>query len=163
MPPIIANCKKCNRVFQKVIQDFCSACIALEEEQCKVLYRILQKSAARGGIVIGELSRESGVSTEDIERFYLEGRLSTAGTLLKFQCQGCSVMIGEPERRGRYCRECSHRTANQAGVEVKSRQSLEKSEAEARRRQEQLELLKKKSPPPAENAQRRFGMVRHRQ
>lgn len=160
MAGAVINCKKCNKIFQKRISDLCPACILVEEEQFKVLYRALQKSASQGGIAIEELSNEVEIPVEDIERFYLEGRLSTAGSLLKFQCQTCGVMMAAHERKGRFCHKCSEYTASKAGVEVKSTNQLEKASMEERQRQERLALLKKNQPQKP--TERRFGVGRNR-
>lgn len=155
MAGAVANCKKCGMIFQKVSNDFCSKCAKQEEEQVMALYRALQNSEAQGGIAIDELSSELGVPVDDIERFYREGRLSTAGIFLKFSCQGCGVMTGEIGRRGRYCLKCSEMAANKAGVEVKTIQALNKAQAQEQMRQQQLALLKKNQPAP--EGMRKFG------
>jgi hypothetical protein len=152
----VANCKKCGKVFQKVRNEICVPCVQLEDEHFKILYRALQKSAANGGIAIGDLACETAIPGEDIERYYLEGRLSTAGTHLKIPCQSCGVMTRDIERKGRFCVKCSETTANKARVEVKSFQELEKADAQERLRQQQLALLKKNQP--AGQAARKFGL-----
>jgi len=157
----VSNCRKCKKLFQRVASDLCQSCIALEEEQFTILYRALQKSGQQGGIAIDELAEQVGVPVEDIERFYLEGRLSTAGTNLKMPCQACGMMMRDIDRKGRYCVKCSEMTANRAGVEVKTMQQIQKADEEEHRRQQQMSLLKKSSLPGAEA--RKFGSShRHR-
>ncbi|HEY9686850.1 MAG TPA: hypothetical protein V6C52_07755 [Coleofasciculaceae cyanobacterium] len=136
--------------------EICPPCVQLEDEHFKVLYRALQKSSAHGGIVISELASETAISSEDIERYYLEGRLSTAGTNLKMPCQACGVIMGDIERKGRFCVKCSETTANKARVEVKSIQELEKADAQDRLRQQQLALLKNNQS--AGQSARKFGL-----
>lgn len=156
MQVTISNCKKCGKIFQRRASEVsCHDCIKQEEEQFTALYRTLQKSASQGGIAIEELAAEVGVSVEDIEKFYWEGRLSTAGIFLKMTCQACGVMTREVERRGRYCIKCSEMAANKAGVEIKTVQELDKAEAEMQRRQQQLAMLKKNQP--TDKTTRRFG------
>lgn len=160
MTGAVANCKKCGKIFQKVRHDFCGPCVQLEEEQFQILYRALHKSGAQGGASIDELAGEYGIPVEDIERFYREGRLSTAGTYLKIPCQACGMMTRDIERRGRYCLKCSEVAANKAGVEVKSLQDIEKADAMERQRQQQLAMLKKHQ---AQESARKFGSShRHR-
>jgi hypothetical protein len=154
MQVAIGNCKKCGKIFQKKTTEVsCYDCLKQEEEQFTLLYRTLQKSGTQGGIAIEALSAEVGVPVEEIERFYREGRLSTAGIFLKIPCQACGVMTTEVERRGRYCVKCSEMAANKAGVEIKSVQELDKAEAEEAKRQKQLAMLKKNQPTDG----RRFG------
>jgi hypothetical protein len=156
----VINCKRCNKIFQKVgTQDNCTACVRLEEEHITTLYRRLQKSAADGGITIDELSAELDIPLDDIERYYLEGKLTTGVMFLKTTCQGCSAVIREIQRKGRFCVTCSEDTANKAGVEVKYMQTIQKEEEAERRRQEQMKLLKKNQPPRGEQP-RKFGFTR---
>jgi hypothetical protein len=155
----VINCKRCNKIFQKVANyDNCPACIRLEEEQVTQLYRRLQKSSSQGGITIEELSAEMDISVEEIERYYLEGKLTTGGMFLKTTCQGCNATIREIQRKGRFCVTCSEDTANKAGVEVKYMQTIQKEEEAERRRQEQMLLLKKNQP--TKDQPRKFGFTR---
>ncbi len=139
----ILNCKKCNKIFQRRLGDVCSDCVQMEEQHFKIIYRALQKHASTGGVSLIALSEQTGISQDIIEVMYLEGRLTTAGAYLKMPCQGCARLTSEKERRGRYCFACSESTANQAGVEVKSIQMLQREEEERLRRQEQLKILKR--------------------
>jgi hypothetical protein len=138
----VINCKKCNKIFQKRLHPICPECFKLEEEQFTLLYRQLQASAANGGIDINVLAETVGIPQEDIEKFYLEGRLSTAGLYLRMPCQACGAMCGEQERKGRYCNTCSEVTANKAGVEVKPIQEIRKEEEQMQKLEAQSALLK---------------------
>lgn len=158
----VSNCKCCGKVFQKRLSDLCPACIEAEDQKVRKLYRAIQGSASRGGIPIEELAHQVGMTADEIEAYYLEGRLGTASTLLKFSCQGCGVMIGELQRKGRFCISCSEKTASQAGVSVRSKQELEKREREEQKKMEQLALLKKHNSSRGSASPRRFGMTRQR-
>lgn len=162
MADSVLNCKKCNKIFQRRLGDVCPHCIKQEEEHFTVLYRTLQKTAAQGGISLEALAKQVGIPAETIEKMYLEGRLSTAGVYLKLPCQQCGTLTQESGRKGRYCLRCSESTATQAGVEVKSIQEIRKEEDLQKRQQEQMELLKKPTPPRKEAEPSRFGFtVRH--
>ncbi len=152
MSGALANCKKCTKLFQKRLSDLCPECIKREDEQFTTLYRTLQASAPQGGMDIQVLSGQVGIPVEEIERFYLEGRLSTAGIYLKFHCLNCGMMMSELNRRGRFCINCSEATASQAGVAVRSFQELNRAQEREKLRQEYLNLLKKDS-----RAARQFG------
>ena len=78
----VANCKTCGKVFQKRISSFCPDCIEVEEQRFRNLYRALQATASKGGIPIEELAHEVEMTVDEIEGYYLEGRLGTAGILL---------------------------------------------------------------------------------
>ncbi|WP_373533135.1 hypothetical protein [Vampirovibrio sp.] len=159
MAGVVLNCKRCNSIFQKVTTSVnCSACVRLEEEQVTQLYRRLQKSANDGGISLQELSAELDIPAEEIERYYLDGKLTTGVMFLKTPCQGCGETIREIQRKGRFCVTCSEDTANKAGVEVKYLQSIQKEEEAERRRQEQINLLRKSQP--VKEQPRKFGFTR---
>jgi hypothetical protein len=142
MGGIVSNCKKCNKIFQKLRQPFCQDCAKLEDEKFSELYRTLQNSAAGGGISIDILSVQMDVSVEEIERYFLEGSLGTAGIYLQINCQGCGMKCNANQRLGRYCVTCSEHTAHQAKVGVHSLQDLNKKYAENQRRNQQSEMLK---------------------
>lgn len=155
----VINCKRCHKIFQKVTNhDHCPACVRLEEEQVTLLYRRLNKSAPEGGMLIHDLSAELEIPVEEIERFYLDGKLTTGANYLKTVCLGCGETIREIQRKGRFCVTCSENTANKAGVEVKYVQAIQKEEEAERRKQEQMQLLKKNQPPTEQV--RRFGFTR---
>jgi hypothetical protein len=157
----VVNCKRCNKIFQKMAtSDNCPACIRLEEEQVTQLYRRLQKSANDGGITLEALSAELDIPAEEIERYYLEGKLTTGVMFLKTTCQGCNATIREIQRKGRFCVNCSEDVANKAGVEVKYLQSIQKEEEAERRRQEQMSLLRKSQSVKVREQPRKFGFSR---
>ena len=107
----LANCKKCSKIYEKRLSDLCPVCLEVDEENFRNLYRRLQKSASQGGIPITELANEVGVSVEEIEQIYLDGRFGTAGAMLKVPCINCSIMVGATQRKGRFCNACSEKTA----------------------------------------------------
>lgn len=156
MAGAVINCKKCNKIFQQRLHPICPECVKIEEEQFTLLYRQLQASAASGGIDIDVLADNSGITQEDIEKFYLEGRLSTAGLYLRMPCQACGAMCGEQDRKGRFCNTCSEVTANKAGVEVKPLQEIRKEEELTQQREAQGALLK-------QNIQNAQGAARREQ
>ena len=140
--PVI-NCKKCSKIFEKRLSDLCADCLKIDDENFRTLYRLLQKSATMGGVAISDLSDEVGIPVEEIEQMFLEGRFSTAGAMLKFPCQTCGVLVGSWQRKGRFCISCSEKTAQQAGVEVKSKTALLKQAEEEHQQQQQAALLRK--------------------
>jgi hypothetical protein len=142
MGGMVNNCKKCNKLFQQIRQPYCHDCNRIEEEKFSTLYRALQKSASTGGRSIDDLSAEMDIPVEDIERYFLEGCLGTAGTYLQINCQGCGMSCNANQRLGRYCVTCSELTANKAKVEVYSIHELNKRHSETQRREQQAEMLK---------------------
>lgn len=137
----IGNCKQCNKIFKKRLSDLCVDCLQKSEDDFHLVYRILQKSGSVGGIAIEELAHESNISVDTIEEYYMEGRLGTASNYLKFQCQACDVLVGALQRKGRFCNACSEKTAVQAGVQIKSKQDIDKKDQAVMLKLEQQEFL----------------------
>lgn len=138
----LVNCKKCSKVFQKVLSDHCSDCLIKEEDQFRNLYRLLQNSATHGGISIEELATQSNVSVSEIEQLFQAGKFGTAGACLKYECQTCHIMMGALQRRGRFCINCSEKTAAEAGVQVQSQQNIQKQRESEAQKAAQLKSLK---------------------
>jgi predicted amidophosphoribosyltransferase len=159
----IANCAKCQKVFQRLNSPFCQDCLQTTHETFTQLYRVLQQSGARGGISADELARETGISAAEIEAMYHSGRLGTAGIFLKLPCSICRNVVGEMERKGRFCNKCSEKLAKEAKVEVRTIQSIAKEEKEETKRQEMIAALeeqqKKRQPVPDSGKERRFGLT----
>ena len=149
----LSNCKSCKKLFQKRIHDLCTDCIQVDEERFQTLYRRLQKSGATGGVEIVQLAGELDIPCEEIEKFYLAGRLGTAGVFLKFNCQTCGTMMTEVIRRGRYCVSCSAKNSSEAGVEVKSIQDITRQDERERLLREYQDMLRKGDS----RAARQFG------
>lgn len=142
MGGMVNNCKKCNKLFQQIRLPFCPECARVEEEKFSGLYRTLQKSATSGGLSIDALSAQVNVPVEEIERYFLEGSLGTAGIYLMINCQACGMSCNAHQRLGRYCVNCSEETATKAKVEVYSVHELNKRHADNQRREQQAEMLK---------------------
>ena len=138
----VANCKKCNKVFQQFRQPYCTDCAKVEDEKFSVLYRILQNSAVKGGISIDALSAETEIPVEDIEKYFVEGRFGTATPYLQIFCQECGIRCTTIQRLGRYCIACNELTAAKAKVTVKSLHALNKLQSEAETLEQQAELLR---------------------
>lgn len=160
----VANCKRCNRIFQRRLGELCADCLKQLDEHCDRVCRALQKSAEHGGIALADLSVQVDVPAEEIEKLYMEGRLSNLGFYLKKPCHACGVLTGETERKGRYCLKCSELTAGKAGVEVKPIHELrEKEEKRKRPNREEVVAVAAKSLLPAhgpeESSLRKFGFT----
>ncbi len=151
----IINCKKCNKVFQQVRLPYCPDCAKAEEDKFSVMYRTLQKSAATGGILLDDLSAQMEIAPEDIERYFVEGRLGTAAAFLMIECQACGERCGVNQRSGRFCRPCGESTANEAQVDIYSVRELNQRDASEQMRQQQEALLRQNQARRAVNY--RFG------
>ncbi|MDX2085601.1 MAG: hypothetical protein SFZ03_09460 [Candidatus Melainabacteria bacterium] len=158
--PNLANCRRCGKIFQKVMQDRCTDCFSLEHEHFTILFRCLQASETEGGIEIDQLAEQTDISVEQIEQYYMEGRLGTASCFLKFKCQSCGKMLTNLQRQGRHCVNCNENFAKTAGVSIRDKQTIEKEEAKERRMKASQEFLaqrRQSSSAAGRDASRRFG------
>jgi hypothetical protein len=108
----VSNCKKCQRVFQRLASDYCPGCKSQDDEVCRSVYKELEKTSKEGGIEIEGLAKRLNISVEDIEKYYFEGRLSKMGALLKIPCQSCKKITSELERKGYFCLACYEKTSS---------------------------------------------------
>lgn len=158
----IANCARCNRVFRKTLTDKCPECVEAEYQQFQMMFRLLQNSAEHGGLFIDDLAEKVGVSVEYIEQYYLDSKLGTAGMFLKFKCRSCGGVMAEMNRKGRYCINCSETVSAQAGVEVKSRNRLNRESDETRLITiTETAPARPAAPAPMAMGERRSGFLRN--
>jgi|GEM_PF-2273438 len=108
----VSNCKKCQRVFQRLASDYCPSCKIQDDETCRAVYKELERASKEGGVEIERLAERLNISVEDIEKYYFEGRLSKMGTLLKIPCQSCKKLTSELERKGYFCLVCYEKAAS---------------------------------------------------
>lgn len=102
---VLARCKRCGKVFSKVIErDVCPACLEAEEEEFqKVKDFFREHPRAR----LEEASRETGVDKKTIMQFLKDGRLQLAlpeeeALREGLFCERC----GRPISQGKLCVEC---------------------------------------------------------
>ncbi|MCS7242475.1 MAG: MerR family transcriptional regulator [Candidatus Caldatribacterium sp.] len=105
---VLARCKRCGAIFQKVIdRDLCPLCLEKEEEEFrKVKEFFRQHPKAR----LEEVSEATGVDKKVILEFLKEGRLQIAegiGPVVELFCERC----GKPIVSGRLCDECRRKVA----------------------------------------------------
>lgn len=101
----IANCARCNRMYQKATTNrkICMVCIQEEEEAFRLVHDYLHEHP---GADMASLVEGTGVEQGVIIRFLKEGRLAKLGDLvdgLAIDCARC----GQPVNTGRYCASCT--------------------------------------------------------
>ncbi|MEN3185715.1 MAG: hypothetical protein ABDK94_00515 [Atribacterota bacterium] len=107
---VLARCRRCGKVFNKVIEkDLCPACLEEEEEEFqKVKTFFREHPRAR----LDEASRETGVDKKTIMQFLKDGRLQLVphqGEVPEESlfCERC----GKPIPQGRLCEECKKKVS----------------------------------------------------
>lgn len=93
--PSIDTCNACGKLFPRVSMRLCTQCSLVEENRFQLVREYLVEN---DGAALGEIARETGVSSSDVRRFTEGGRLIeiTSG-MSQCTCGG----VGE---RCRYCR-----------------------------------------------------------
>jgi Zn finger protein HypA/HybF involved in hydrogenase expression len=145
--PSIQNCQRCGIVFRSTTGgDKCPTCASLEFEYFQRVYDCLQRAGEKGA-AIDDISRTLNIPQDEILALFESGKLGIAANVLKTYCQGCNMLMSALQRVGKYCQQCAAQTAEAAGVEIKSRQQLEREAAEAQKREDHRKLLMAPKPP----------------
>ncbi|MCX7667313.1 MAG: MerR family transcriptional regulator [Atribacterota bacterium] len=102
---VLARCRRCGKVFNKVIEkDICPVCLAEEEKEFQRVKSFFREHPRAR---LEEASRETGVEKKVIMQFLKDGRLQLAlpaGETLEegLFCERC----GKPILQGKLCEEC---------------------------------------------------------
>ncbi|MCL6594388.1 MAG: hypothetical protein K6T31_10460 [Alicyclobacillus sp.] len=97
----IANCKRCNRLFNKVRRDICPVCVAEEDKAFEVVRAYLREHR---DATIGEVAEQTGVDVALIIALIQDGRLILRDNPnIHYPCERC----GAPTRAGRFCSTCA--------------------------------------------------------
>lgn len=121
----LANCKRCQRMHMRPAQPYCADCAELRLVQRNLIYKGLQHYGLKTGVLVEDLSLETGVGVEDIEAFFFEGQLGTMADALLFSCGTCRQPMRLVQRNGRLCVACSRTIAEKTGVRIRSYNQLE--------------------------------------
>lgn len=98
----IANCVRCQRMFQRLSGKVCPACVQDEEERFRLVRDHIE---ANPGCTIPQVAEGTGVEEAEILAFLQSGRLATLGELaegMKIECRQC----GRPIAGGKLCPTC---------------------------------------------------------
>jgi flagellar operon protein (TIGR03826 family) len=94
----MANCRKCKRLFPRVLDPICEDCKKDEEATFDTVREFLRDNPKS---TVGETSEATGVSTKKIFGYLREGRLEIAeGAGLN--CLHCGISI----KSGKLCKPC---------------------------------------------------------
>lgn len=102
----ISNCKRCDRIFNRIRRDICQACIAEEDKAFQTVrdFLKLHKDASMTDVQDG-----TGVDMELIIEMIQDGRLILRDNPnLAYGCERC----GSQTQSGRYCAKCTKELSN---------------------------------------------------
>ncbi len=98
--PSIDTCNACGKLFPRAVMRLCSQCALVEENRFQLVRDYLVEN---DGAPLGEIARETGVSSSDVRKFTDGGRLVEVTTGMDAcTCGG----VGER------CRHCRSRLSN---------------------------------------------------
>lgn len=119
---VLARCRRCGKVFNKVIEkDVCPACLEEEENEFQKIKSFFREHPRAR---LDEASRETGVDKKTIMQFLKDGRLqlvfpeeaiSEEGLL----CERC----GRPILQGKLCEECKKKLSLLVSQSLKEKSS----------------------------------------
>ena len=92
----VANCKKCNRVFQRQHSPLCAACLEENSSLLSTAYRFIQ---ANPQTLLEEVAAYCGTPYRELEALFLEGKLGTAAQQVLYRCQRCHTPMDAARRK----------------------------------------------------------------
>jgi len=112
----MAKCAKCKKLFPRIREPICEACIKEEEAIFETVKEYLRDHPKT---TVGAVSEATGVSTKKIFGYLRDGRIEVAeGAGL--ECSQCGV----PITSGQMCTECFERASAQIAGMVDRGESL---------------------------------------
>ncbi|RIV18811.1 hypothetical protein D2Q93_13705 [Alicyclobacillaceae bacterium I2511] len=97
----IANCKRCNRIFNKGRRELCPQCIAEEDAAFRVVKAYLKDHR---DATLAEVTDATEVDVELLVAMIRNGRLLLRDNPnLTYPCERC----GQPTHAGHYCPQCA--------------------------------------------------------
>lgn len=110
----LANCKKCGKLFKKVLRDVCDVCAAIERHELILIHRFMKETQAPE-VTLQEIHGETLISMDHLEEYYFSGLLASAGTRIKANCKICNAEISSITRKGYFCTKCSDKLVEEFG------------------------------------------------
>ena len=124
----LANCKKCGKLYKKILRDICDVCAAIERHELILIFRYIRENPDQD-LTLMQISQDTDISMEHLEEYYFSGQLANAGARLFASCKLCSASINSLTRKGYFCSRCSEKIQEEFGlVEHVDRRPIDISE-----------------------------------
>lgn len=103
---MLANCKECGTLFNKISTEICNKCLDIEEEEYQGVRKYLEENP---DALIDDVVEATGISVEKIRKFLEEGRLTETKFVIESDivCQVCGRAIST----GNLCKFCAKKVA----------------------------------------------------
>lgn len=111
----LANCKKCGKLFKKILRDICDVCAAIERHELVVVFRYIRENSDQE-VSLNQINRDTDIPLEHLEEFYFSGQLANAGTRIVASCKLCGAKITTLTRKGYFCARCSEKLQEEYGL-----------------------------------------------
>lgn len=118
----IANCKRCDRMYNRVRRDICLNCIADEDKAFQAVRTYLRehRNASMANVV-----ENTGVELDLVVDMIRDGRIILRDNPnLTYECERC----GKSTQSGRYCTNCTQELAanlSGAAAELRKQRDME--------------------------------------
>jgi predicted amidophosphoribosyltransferase len=109
----VANCSKCNKLFQRTTVPFCPACQQESQSHISAVYRFIYDHP---NLTTEEIAKQCDVPLKELEAMLFSGKLGTAAERVISHCQSCNRSIPALKQKGRFCPACALK------LEVKERE-----------------------------------------
>jgi len=109
----IANCIRCNKVFQKSQGALCSDCIGATKGLVRLVIDFVLEHP---GLMVEDVAQKCHLPLKDMEEMLFSGRLASASAYIMFKCQGCHKKMSARLRKGRFCSECAEKIESKVNL-----------------------------------------------
>lgn len=102
----IANCVKCNKVFQRGQSPLCSDCLGATKD---LTSQVIDFVLGHVGLTVEEVAKGCCLPVKDVEEMLFSGRLGMASSYIMFACQSCHKKMSARLRKGHFCPDCAEK------------------------------------------------------
>jgi hypothetical protein len=100
----VANCPKCNKLFQRTTVPLCPACHQESQNHISAVYRFICDHPNQ---TTDEIAKQCNLPLKELETILFSGSLGTAAQHVIFHCQRCNRAMSALKRKGHFCPECA--------------------------------------------------------
>jgi len=111
----LANCKKCGKLYKKVLRDICDVCASIERHELIVIFRYMRENPDQE-ISLRQINSETSIPMDHLEEYYYTGQLANVGSRLIAECKLCGSQVNSMTRKGYFCTKCSEKLQEEFGL-----------------------------------------------
>lgn len=111
----LANCKKCGKLYKRILRDICDVCAAMERHELILIFRYMREHEDKE-VSLKQIRKDTDITLDHLEEYYFSGQLASVGTRIKAECKLCGAEITTITRKGYFCTRCSDRLQEEFGL-----------------------------------------------